>query len=104
MNNYNITNISPLSANPIKWSNTLKQFFDNLTTNCLSAFDHFVILTFKGLVFNMITINTLQHISVNFSTYLHVIFAFFLKDKLLFHVLHCFCMFVNRHFACLEYA
>ena len=40
---------NPLSANPIKWSNTLKKFVGNLPTNCLSVFDHFVGLAFKGL-------------------------------------------------------
>ena len=39
--------IDPLSANPIKWSNTLKQFVGNLPTNCLSVFDHFAILALK---------------------------------------------------------
>ena len=34
---YNFFN--PFSANPTKWSNTLKQFVGN---NCLSVFDHFV--------------------------------------------------------------
>ena len=33
---------NPLSANPTKWSNPLKQFVSNLPTNCLSVFDHFV--------------------------------------------------------------
>ena len=41
--------INPLSANPTKWSNTLKQFVGILPTNCLSVFDHFVGLTLKGL-------------------------------------------------------
>ena len=40
---------NPLSANPTKWSNTLKQFVGNLPTNCFCAFDHFVILALKGL-------------------------------------------------------
>ena len=40
----------PLSANHTKWSNTLKQFVDNLPTNCLSVFDHFVRLALKGLL------------------------------------------------------
>ena len=40
---------NPLSANPTKWSNTLKQFVGNLPTNCLIVFDHLVILTLKGL-------------------------------------------------------
>ena len=33
--------IDPLSANPTKWSNTLKQFVGKLPRNCLSVFDHF---------------------------------------------------------------
>ena len=37
-----------LSANPTKWSNTLKQP-GKLPTNCLNAFDHFVKLALKGL-------------------------------------------------------
>ena len=39
----------PLSANPTKWSNTLKQFVAKLPTNCLSVFDHFLELAIKGL-------------------------------------------------------
>ena len=45
----NISVVEPLSANPTKWSNTLKQFVGNLPTNCLSVFDHFVIWALKGL-------------------------------------------------------
>ena len=41
---------NPLSANPTKWSNKLKQFVGNLPTNCLSVFDHFVGLVLKGLI------------------------------------------------------
>ena len=41
--------LNPLSANPEKWSNTLKQFVGNLPTNCLSVFDHFMNLVLKGL-------------------------------------------------------
>ena len=40
--------INPLSANPTKWSNTLKQLVGKLATNCLSVFDHFVKLALKG--------------------------------------------------------
>ena len=36
------SHLNPLSANPTKWSNTLKQFVGKLPTNCLSVFDHFV--------------------------------------------------------------
>ena len=38
----NPCNINPLSANPMKWPNTLKQFVGNLPMNCLSVFGHFV--------------------------------------------------------------
>ena len=41
--------VNPLSANPTKSSNTLKQFVGKLPTNCLSLFDHFVGLALKGL-------------------------------------------------------
>ena len=43
------TLFNPLSANPTKWSNTLKQFVGKLPTNGLSVFDHFVGLALKGL-------------------------------------------------------
>ena len=42
--------INPLSANPTKWSNKLKQFVGNFPKNCLSVFDHFVKLALKGLM------------------------------------------------------
>ena len=42
---------NPSGANPPKWSNTLKQFVDNLPTNCLSVFDHIVMLAPKGFIF-----------------------------------------------------
>ena len=41
--------LNSLSANPEKWSNTLKQFVGNLPTNFLSVFDHFMNLALKGL-------------------------------------------------------
>ena len=44
-----ITIINLLSANLKKLPNTLKQFADNLPTNCLSVFDHFVKLALKEL-------------------------------------------------------
>ena len=44
--------LNPLSANPTKWSDTLKQFVGNLPTNCLSVFDHFMSLALKGLKYN----------------------------------------------------
>ena len=44
---------NPLSANPTKWLNTLKQFVG-------SVFDHFVGLTVKGLTKKIIIIIILQ--------------------------------------------
>ena len=41
--------VNPLSANPTKWSNTLKQFVVKLPTNCLSVLDHFEWLALKEL-------------------------------------------------------
>ena len=55
------SNIIPLSANPIKWSNTLKHFVSNLPTNCLSVFDHFVKLALKGLSLHFTICNINQH-------------------------------------------
>ena len=40
-----LRNLNPLSANPTKWSNTLKQFVGKLPTNYLNVF---VGLAFKG--------------------------------------------------------
>ena len=48
-NNLLYPSINPLSANPEKWSNTLKQIVGNLPTICLSVFEHFMNLAFKGL-------------------------------------------------------
>ena len=51
-----ITNINPLSANPTKWPNTLKQIVGRLPTNCLSVFGHFVNLALKGLIWMWICV------------------------------------------------
>ena len=44
---------NPLSAKFIKWSNKLKQIVGKLPTICLSVFDHFSGLAFKGLMMNI---------------------------------------------------
>ena len=41
-------------ANFTKWSNTPKKFVVNLPTNCLTVFDHFVGLVFKGLTHSVL--------------------------------------------------
>ena len=46
--------LNPLSANPTKWPNTLKQFVGKLPTNCLSVFGHFVNLALKGLTSSLL--------------------------------------------------
>ena len=51
-----LAQFNPLSANPTKWSNTLKQFVGN----CLSVFDHFVTLALKGLQTNGASIKNLS--------------------------------------------
>ena len=47
--NNNDSLFNPLIASPTKWSNTLKQLVGDFPANCLSVFDHFVILALKGL-------------------------------------------------------
>ena len=49
--------LSPLSANPTKWSDTLKQFVGNLLTHCLSVFDHFVKLALKLLRYSLVILH-----------------------------------------------
>ena len=44
-----VRGLGPLSANPTKRSNTLKEFAGNLPTNCLTVFDHLAIFVLKGL-------------------------------------------------------
>ena len=46
--------VNLLSANPTKWSNTLKQLVGDFPTNCLSVFDHFVGLALRGLRYKSI--------------------------------------------------
>ena len=61
---------NPLSANPTKWSNTLKQFVGNLPTNCLSVFDHFVKLALKGLIFKSLFVYVITHLQ-DYTAYLN---------------------------------
>ena len=49
-----LLHLNLLSANPTKWSKTLKQFVGNLPINCLSVFDYFVGLALTGLNRNMV--------------------------------------------------
>ena len=56
-----ILTVNPLSANPTKWSNTLKQCVGNLPTNCLSVFDHFMNLALKGLKYLWQNSNTIKY-------------------------------------------
>ena len=51
MQNKSTWAFNPLSANPEKWLNTLKQIVGNSPTICLSLFDHFMNLALKGLIF-----------------------------------------------------
>ena len=60
-----LLNINPLSANPKKWSNTLKQFVGNSPTNCFSVFHHFVKLALKGLSYTIARIFLMSQISLS---------------------------------------
>ena len=62
--------ISPLSANPTKWSNTLKQLVGKLRAN-LSVFDHFVKLVLKGSVFFTLCYYCFYLIKTNLLVYFH---------------------------------
>ena len=59
--------INPLSANPTKWSNALKQFVGNLLTIFLTLFDHFVKLTLKGLIVNILNMKIQSWIKINWA-------------------------------------
>ena len=61
-----VENFKPFSANPTKWTNTLKQSVGKLPTNCLSVFDHFVWLALKELIFDILW-NILCHFLNNHS-------------------------------------
>ena len=50
-----------LSAKPTEWSNTLRQFVSKLPTNCLSVFDHFVMLCRVKWVNDHITFISISH-------------------------------------------
>ena len=41
--------VNPFRRKPTQWSNTLKQFVGNFSTNCLSVLDHFEGLALKQL-------------------------------------------------------
>ena len=62
--NWMSNSFNPLSANPTKWSITLKQFIGILATNCLSVLDHFVGLALKRLRQITTTEHTLQKTEV----------------------------------------
>ena len=66
--------LNPLSANPTKWSNRLKQFVGNLLTNCLSVFDHFVGLALKGLITRFLPLEVIKYVKPNHTcTYTHAL-------------------------------
>ena len=56
----NQMSLNPLSSSATKQSNTLKQFVSNLSTSCLSAFDHFLGLALKGLTDKSTTFLSIQ--------------------------------------------
>ena len=64
--------VNPFSANPTRWSNTLKQFVGKLPTNYLSVFDHFLGLALKGLSVKVVLIFTIIIIFCQLSTNISV--------------------------------
>ena len=58
-----VKRVNPVNANHTKWSNTLKQFVGKLPANCLSVFDHFVKLGFKGLISYLVENSYLENSS-----------------------------------------
>ena len=66
--------LNPLSASPTKWSNTLKQFVGNLSTNCLSVFDHLVKLALEGLKsLHNIQLDWIMFTLINFQWLFHLL-------------------------------
>ena len=62
---------------------------------------HYCRLENLPIYFNSYEYNTLKishSRSQEFSSYSPVMFAFFLKSRLIFNIFYCFCMFVNKHF------
>ena len=98
IDNKSVKEVNPLSANPTKWSKTLKQFLGNLPTNCLSMFDHFMKLALKGLI-QVISIYVNSFILIFTCTYmksgrnLHLLWLIKISaitdDKPLFETLKC---------------
>ena len=69
-----VSALSPLNANPTKWSNTqtIRQL---LSTNCLSVFDHFVGLALKGLTIELFLIMLQFNLIVTILQYVSLIIA-----------------------------
>ena len=91
--------LSPLSANPTKWSDTLKQFVGNLLTHCLSVFDHFVKLALKLLRYSLVILHIiLLNFRYNSLTATDdtsgILLNFFL---LKFFFMICFLLYTVRH-------
>ena len=76
--------INPVSANPTRWSNTLKQFAGNLPMNCLSVFDHSVGLALKVLKDNTRFILAVFSVSERLIGTRNILFCYLLQIKLFF--------------------
>ena len=91
--------LSPLSANPTKWSGTLKQLVGNLLTHCLSVFDHFVKLALKLLRYSLVILHIiLSNFRYNCLTATDdtsgILLNFFLLQ---FFFMICFLLYTVRH-------
>ena len=82
--------INPLSTNPTRWSNTLKQFVGELPTNCLLVLEHFPGLTLTELIISSyVTCKLLKYEKVICKT------KAISKTNVLFTVLICKYLFAN---------
>ena len=88
--------INPLSASPTIWSNTLKQFVCNLSTNCLSVFDHFVGLALKGLSTLLPLASNQNELNMKVSNFSKI--AFEKKPLVLMFQVHVLLSQENLHF------
>ena len=71
---------NPLSTNPTKWANTLKQFVGKLQMSCLSVFDYFVGLVLKGL--KNCNFDVIPFLSTHYNLTMDLASSFYFKDTL----------------------
>ena len=92
--------VNPLSANPTKWSNTLKQFVGNLPTTCLTVFDQFVKFALKGLKKRVLFLKIAKSCFTTFNSViillyiLAILVSIFFKRDLTHRIYLAICLFL----------